>query len=84
MGKRSGRAKAESADDVVNAMGRERRALLARKATIFMLQLCATLCLFCALASLAGFLPRGVGPALVLTAASVAGFVLSIVEARKA
>ena len=84
MGQRSRRARAESAADVVNAMGRERRALMARKATIAMLQLCATLCLACAVASLTGYLPRAVGPALVLAAASAAGFVLSIVEARKA
>ena len=65
-------------------MGRERPALLASKTAIFLLQVCAFLCLLLAAASLAGYLPRAVGPALVLTAASVVGFVLAAIEARRA
>ncbi len=59
-------------------------ALLASKTAVALLQVCAFLCLLLAVASLAGYLPRAVGPALVLTAASVVGFVLAAFEARKA
>ena len=84
MGERPDRTKAESVGAVVGRMGRGRRALLASKTAIFLLQVCAFLCLLLAAASLAGYLPRAVGPALVLTAASVVGFVLAAIEARRA
>ena len=82
MGERPDRTEAESVGAVVGRMGRERRALLASKTAVVLLQTCAFLCLLLAAASLAGYLPRGVGPALVLTAASVVGFVLAAIEAR--
>ena len=82
MGERPDRTEAESVGAVVGRMGRERRALLASKTAVVLLQACAFLCLLLAAASLAGYLPRAVGPALVLTAASVAGFVLAAIEAR--
>lgn len=84
MRERPDHAGAEKAGDVVGQMGRERRALLARKTAVVLLQVCAFLCLISAAASLAGYLPRAVGPALVLAVASAAGFVLSVIEARKA
>jgi hypothetical protein len=84
MGERPDRTKAESVGAVVGRMGRERRALLASKTAVVLLQVCALLCLLPAAASLAGYLPRAVGPALVLTAASVVGFVLAAIEARRA
>ena len=84
MGERPDRTNAESIGAVVNRMGRERRALLASKTAVVLLQVCALLCLLLAVASLAGYLPRAVGPALVLTAASVVGFVLAAFEDRKA
>ena len=64
--------------------GPGRRAFLASKTAIFLLQVCAFLCLLLAAASLAGYLPRAVGPALVLTATSVVGFVLAAIEGRRA
>ena len=82
MGERPDRTKAESVGVVVGRMGRERRALLASKSAVVLLQVCAFLGLLLATASLAGYLPRAVGPALVLTAASVVGFVLATIEAR--
>ena len=84
MGKRPDRTNAESIGAVVNRMGRERRTLLASKTAVALLQVCAFLCLLLAVASLAEYIPRAVGPALVLTAASVVGFVLAAFEARKA
>ena len=83
MGERPDHTKAESVGAVVGRMGRERRALLASKTAVVLLQVCAFLCLLLA-ASLAGYLPHAVGPALVLTAASVVGFVLAALEARRA
>ena len=84
MGERPDYTKAESVGAVVGRMGRERRALLASKTAVVLLQVCAFLCLLLAAASLAGYLPHAVGPALVLTAASVVGFVLAALEARRA
>jgi hypothetical protein len=84
MGEHPDRTRVESVGAVVGRMGRERRALLATKTAVVLLQVCAFLCLLLAAASLAGYLPRAVGPALVLTAASVVGFVLAAIEGRGA
>jgi len=84
MAERQDRTKAESVSAVVGRMGRERRALLASKAAVVLLQACASVCLLLAAASLAGYLPRAVGPAVVLSAASIVGFVLAAIEARRA
>ena len=83
MGDLGGRAKAKSVSDVVVAMGRERRELRARKATVVMLQFCSLVCLLSALASFVGYLPHSVGAAAMLLIAASAGFVLSVLEARK-
>jgi hypothetical protein len=64
-------------------MGRERVALRARNATVFLLALSAFSCLFMALASLAGYVPYAPLPVLVLLGASVTGFVFSAVEGRR-
>ncbi len=84
MGEHPDRTKAGSVGAVVGWMGRERRALLASKTAVVLLQVCASLCLLSAAASLAGYLPRAVGPALVLAVASIVGFVLAAIEARRA
>ena len=84
MGERPDRTKAENVRPVLGRMGRERRALLASKTAGVLLHVCAFLCLLLAAASLAGYLPRAVGPALLLTAASVVGFALAAIEGRRA
>lgn len=84
MGERPRRARAESVAEVVGGMGRERRELRARRATVVLLQVCALACLLSSLASFAGYLPHAVGPAVMLLVAAVAGFVLSVIESRKA
>jgi hypothetical protein len=67
-------------DDLIGEMGRERVALRAKRATIFLLLVSSVVCLLAAAASLTGFLPYAVGPSIVMIGASVVGFVLTYVE----
>jgi len=83
MGEHPDRTRAESVGAAVGRMGRERRGLLATKTAVVLSQFCAFLCLLLAAASLTRYLPRAVGPALVLTAASVLGFILAAIEGRR-
>lgn len=69
--------------DLIGEMGRERRALRAKWAAVALLRVSAFLCLVPALASLTGYIPYAPGPSGVMIAASVAGFVTSILEARR-
>ena len=74
----------EDVGAIIREMGRERMALRARKTTVVILLVCSLLCLSSALASLTGFIPYAVGPAMVLLAASAVGFILAAIEARGA
>jgi hypothetical protein len=74
--------KGESVGDLIGAMGRERLALRCKTTLVVLLRVSASLCLASAFASLMGYLPYAVGPAVALLLASVIGFVASIFEAR--
>lgn len=74
---------AERVGEHIGRMGRERVALRARNATVFLLALSAFSCLLMALASLAGYVPYAPLPVLVLLGASAIGFVFSAVEGRR-
>ena len=67
---------------LIGEMGRERLALRRKTTLIVLLRVSASLCLVTAFASLMGYLPYAVGPAVALLVASVIGFVASILEAR--
>ncbi len=69
--------------DLIGEMGRERRALYAKGVTIALLRVSAFLCLVPVLASLTGYIPYAPGPSAVMIAAAVAGFVVSVLEARR-
>ena len=71
------------AGEVIGEMGRERVALRAKRTTVALLALSSFLCLISALLSLAGYLPRAVGPSIVLMVASATGFVASVLESRR-
>ncbi len=79
----SGDGRAKRVGDLIGEMGRERRALRAKVSTVVLLCISAFTCLFLALASLAGYIPYAVGPSVVLMVTSVAGFVTSVLEARR-
>ena len=74
---------AKKAGDLIGEMGRERRALRAKRAAVVLLCISAFACLLLALASLTGYIPYAPGPAAVMIVASVAGFVVSVLEARR-
>ena len=69
--------------DLIGEMGRERRALRAKGAAIALLRISAFLCLVPALASLTGYIPYAPGPSAVMIVAAIAGFVVSVLEARR-
>ena len=70
--------------DHISEMGRERMALRARKATVFLTVVCSFVCLGTALAGFTGYiLPHAAGPATVFLVAAVAGFVLSVTVGRR-
>jgi len=70
--------------NLISEMGRERMALRARKATVFLTVVCSFVCLGTALAGFTGyFLPHAVGPATVFLVVAVAGFVLSVTVAGR-
>ncbi len=66
--------------EVVGEMGRERRALRAKKTAVLLLWASSFVCLASALLSLAGYLPYAVGPSVVLIVASVVGFAAGVFE----
>ena len=66
--------------DLIGEMGRERRALRAKGAAVMLLRISAFLCLVPALASLTGYIPYAAGPSAVMIGASIAGFVVSVLE----
>ncbi|HLL38743.1 MAG TPA: hypothetical protein VK357_03650, partial [Rubrobacteraceae bacterium] len=66
--------------EVVGEMGRERRALRAKKTAVLLLWASSFVCLASALLSLAGYLPYAVGPSVVLIVASVVGFAAGVSE----
>lgn len=68
--------------DLIGEMGRERRALRAKQAAVVLLRVSAFVCLIPAFASLTGYIPYAPGPSAVMIVASVAGFVVSVIEAR--
>lgn len=68
---------------MIGEMGRERRALRAKETAIALLRVSAFLCLVPALASLAGYIPYAPGPSAVMIVASLAGFAVSVLEARR-
>ena len=63
-------------------MGRERLALRCKTTLVVLLRVSASLCLTASFATLMGYLPYAVGPAVVLLVTSVIGFVASILEAQ--
>jgi len=69
--------------DLIGEMGRERRALRAKGAAVSLLRVSAFLCLVPALASLLGYIPYASGPSAIMIIASVVGFVVSVLEARR-
>ncbi len=77
-----GRERAKGVDDLIGKMGRERMALRAKRATVFLLLASSVVCLLSAAASLIGYLPYAVGPSAVMIGASVVGFVLAYMESR--
>ncbi len=78
-----GDGRAKRVGDLIGEMGRERRTLRAQRATVVLLRVSAFTCLFLALASLTGYIPYAPGPAAVMILASVAGFLISVLEARR-
>ena len=72
----------ESVGDLIGEMGRERLALRCKTTLVVLLCVSASLCLVLAFASLMGYLPYAVGPAVALLIVSGIGFVASILEAR--
>ena len=81
MKKRFGGRKSDG--DWISDMGRERRALRARRATVALLVVSAFLCLVPVLAGIFGYIPYAFGPSVVMVLAAIAGFVISIIEARR-
>lgn len=77
-----GNEKTRKVDDLIGEMGRERVALRAKRATIFLLIASSMVCLLSAAASLTGYLPYAVGPSVVMICASVVGFLLAHIESR--
>ena len=69
--------------EVVGEMGRERRALRAKKTAVLLLWASSFVCLASALLSLAGYLPYAVGPSVVLIVASVVGFAAGVSESSR-
>jgi hypothetical protein len=69
--------------DLIGEMGRERRALRARRAAVALLRISAFLCLVPALASLGGYIPYAPGPAVIMIIASITGLFVSVLEARR-
>ncbi len=69
--------------EVVGEMGRERRALHAKKTAVLLLWASSFVCLASALLSLAGYLPYAVGPSVVLIVASVVGFAAGVFESSR-
>ncbi len=69
--------------EVVGEMGRERRALRAKKTAVLLLWASSFVCLASALLSLAGYLPYAVGPSVVLIVASVVGFAAGVFESSR-
>ena len=58
--------KGESVGDLIGEMGRERLALRCKTTLVVLLCVSASLCLVLAFASLTGYLPYAVGPAVAL------------------
>ena len=75
--------KSESVGDLIDEMGRERLALRCKTTLVVLLCVSAFLCLAAAFATVMGYLPYAVGPAVALLVTSMIGFVASILEARQ-
>ena len=73
----------KKAGEAIGEMGRERMALRAKRTAVVLLAISSFLCLIPALLSLAGYLPHGVGPSIVLMVASATGFVAAALESRR-
>ena len=70
----------ERVEDLIGEMGRERRALRAKGVAVTLLRVSAFLCLVPALASLVGYITYAPGPSAVMVGASIAGFIVSVLE----
>ena len=77
------RVEKKRVEDLIGEMGRERRALRAKGAAVVLLRISAFLCLVPVLAGFTGYIPCAPGPSVVMVVAPMAGFFVSILEARR-
>ena len=83
MNRYAGDGREKRVGDLIGEMGRERRALRAKGAAVALLRVSAFLCLVPAVAGLLGYIPYAPGPSAIMIVASVVGFAVSVLEARR-